>query len=247
MPFTNSNFKTCFLFNAPLAWVCYGGSESLLSCRAEGEWVTATVCMGGVWARRGERRQTGNWTRLLNGPQPPPVPDGRGGEGGHVGNVGEWQPTWAACGREGAHVASLHMKDFLRRERGRVSWGKTAKFDVWRNGIGLEKRKELQPKGSEWMQGIVVKGRTRISDNPATALISTHAPHCERAGDPAMAATWRSSLTCLAFAWFTKLLIHLSLLPQRIHGRRAGEFRLSHGHTSNKFATIFIYCIYIFH
>ena len=33
------------------------------------------------------------------------------------------------------------------------------------------------------MQGIVVKGRMRISKSPATALISTHAPHCARTGD----------------------------------------------------------------
>ena len=33
------------------------------------------------------------------------------------------------------------------------------------------------------MQGIVVKGRMRISKSPATALISTHAPHWERTED----------------------------------------------------------------
>ena len=101
-----------------------------MSCRAVGEWVT--VCIGGVWQygrpepdrvsadRRGIEP---DFSMGRNRPLCQLEGEGKGAMWGMWGNVGEeWhgsQYGGSICmeGREGAHVASLHIKDFGGREK----------------------------------------------------------------------------------------------------------------------------------
>ena len=82
-----------FSVKPPLAWVCYGGSEALVSCRAVGEWVT--VCIGGVWQYgrpepdRVSADRRGIEPDFSMGRNRPLCQLEGGGKGGHVGNVGE--------------------------------------------------------------------------------------------------------------------------------------------------------------